>query len=267
MRVETQNFASLQYAFLQMRLYTDFLFLQPQSIRHESEPLDVSRHLLHRLAHNAFCGVARECGDGVEEPKFKDETVHKIDVLGVAGDHTGVSVLLEGEDFGLLHPERTARAKMHVAVEEKFLVLVAEGLEVEVDSVGKFYRALRAVKTQIDHIVCGVRIVVEVVDVICKVLRCSHLTECKRNVDGVFQKFEQRLRRRLLLQVLYRLVPFGLQTKNSVHPCINNCLFSQRKDIKFQIFSLIFANIQVILLLNAYFTLILQPKLGYCRLF
>lgn len=36
-----------------------------------------------------------------------------------------------------------------------------------------------------------------------------------------------------------------------------------RKDIKFQIFLLIFANIKAILLSNAYFTLILQPKLGY----
>ena len=36
-----------------------------------------------------------------------------------------------------------------------------------------------------------------------------------------------------------------------------------RKDIKFQIFLLIFANIKAILLSNAYFTLILQPKLDF----
>ena len=71
-------------------------------IRHESKSLDVGGHFLYCLAHYAFCGVAREGGDGVQEPQFKHKTCHEIYVAGVASNHSGVGVLFEGADNNVL---------------------------------------------------------------------------------------------------------------------------------------------------------------------
>ena len=165
-------------------------FVDYRLICHEAEPFYAVGHFVHCAFHDSLGGVVGVGGDGVEQPQLKHETFHEINVAGVAGDHSGVGVLLELADFVLLHPQRAARAKMHIAVEENVWMLAAEGADVDVDAVGEHYLLLLAVEAQVYHVVGGVRVVVEAVDVTLEVLRRRHLPENVRNFYRIFQKFQ-----------------------------------------------------------------------------